>query len=61
MRDMDKRHEFDTLKSVLVQLVQARGGDVSEVERTFQWPEKAGGAPAQAVAMAPFLTGGANE
>lgn len=58
---MDKRHEFDVYMAVLVQLVRARGGDPGEVERTYVWPEKSGGAPAQAIAMAPFLTGGANE
>lgn len=58
---MDKQHEFDALKAILVRLVKARGGDVSEVERTYQWPEKSGEAPARAVAMAPFLTGGASE
>lgn len=58
---MEKRREFEAYRTLLLQLVQARGGDISEVERVYVWPERAGNAPSQAVAMAPFLTGGASD
>lgn len=58
---MDPRREFEAYKALLLRLVRARGGDDAQVEREYTWPERAGAVPSQATAMAPLLTGGANE
>lgn len=58
---MEKRREFDICKALLLRLVRARNGDVSEVEQTYTWPERSGQVPSQATAMAPLLTGGTFE
>ena len=58
---MEKRREFEAYKALLLRLVRARDGDLSEVERDYSWPERTGTVPSQATAMAPLLTGGAFE
>lgn len=54
---MDKRRQFEATKALLIRLVQARGGDVAEVETRYVL-KNADGTPAQATAIAPLLTGG---
>ncbi|MBC7793338.1 MAG: hypothetical protein H7Z43_06500 [Clostridia bacterium] len=54
---MDKRRQFEVIKALLVRLVQARGGDVNDVETRYVL-KNADGTPSQATAIAPFLTGG---
>lgn len=54
---MDKRRQFEVAKALLIRLVQARGGDVAEVEQRYVL-KNSDGTPAQATAIAPFLTGG---
>jgi hypothetical protein len=54
---MEKRRQFEILKALLVRLVQARGGDVAQVEERYVL-KNIDGTPAKATAIAPFLTGG---